>query len=70
MLTPNLHNLLDWQVGRLRQEEIDKSSHDENPTPEEAEDSVVEVAEHGEKALTDDEDEDEAHNQVDALSAD
>jgi hypothetical protein len=67
LLPDPLGHLLDGHVLGLRQEEEHEERHDEDPGGEEDEDGVLEVAEHGEEGLRDDEGEEQVDAHGDAL---
>ena len=68
MSAPHTVHLLDGHILRLGQEEVDEERHDDHPTGEEEEDAELEVAEHGEEGLRNDEGEEEVDGDVDGLA--
>lgn len=67
LLPDAVGHLLDGDVLGLGKEEEDEDGHDEDPGGEEGEDAVLEVAEHGEEGLRDDEGEEEVDADGDTL---
>ncbi|KAE8672658.1 hypothetical protein F3Y22_tig00111835pilonHSYRG00055 [Hibiscus syriacus] len=68
MLLPSLVHLFDGDVLRLRDEEVNEDSHDDDKAGEEEEEIELQVAKHGEEDLSNDEGEDHVDGDVDGLA--
>lgn len=66
---PDNHHFLDRNVLGLGQEEEDENGHYHHPERKEEEETELEVAEHGQEDLRDDEREDHVDRHVDTLSS-